>query len=75
LTEKDVDEHLERIGKIRELFDGREDRRKLVGAVAGMAVAEEVRKYAQRKGLYVLVQSGDSVTVADAPENFKAREW
>jgi hypothetical protein len=75
LAEKDVDEHLERIEKIRGLFDQRGDRRKLVGAVAGMSVAEEVKNYAQRKGLYVLVQSGDSVTVADAPENFKAREW
>jgi hypothetical protein len=40
-----------------------------------MAVADEVRKYAQRKGLYVLVQSGDSVTVADLPESFSPREW
>jgi hypothetical protein len=40
-----------------------------------MSVAEEVKNYAHRKGLYVLVQSGDSVTVADAPENFKAQEW
>ncbi|MDR0668809.1 MAG: hypothetical protein LBF95_01890, partial [Treponema sp.] len=75
LTERDVDEHLERIEKVREQLDKRGDRRKLVGAVAGMAVADEVRKYGQRKGLYVLVQSGDSVVVADTPENFKAREW
>jgi hypothetical protein len=75
LAEKDVDEHLERIEKIRGLFDRRGDRRKLVGAVAGMSVAGEVKKYAQGKGLYVLVQSGDSVTVADAPKNFKAQEW
>ncbi|MDR0668939.1 MAG: hypothetical protein LBF95_02555 [Treponema sp.] len=75
LTERDVNEHLERMRKVREQLDKRGDGRKLVGAVAGMAVASEVREYAQRKGLYVLVQSGDSVVVAEMPENFKAREW
>jgi hypothetical protein len=40
-----------------------------------MVVADNVREYAQKKGLYVLVQSGDSVEVAEAPANFKAREW
>jgi hypothetical protein len=75
LAEEDVDEHLERIGKVKEQFDKRGDRRKLVGAVAGMVVVDGVRKYAQKKGLYVLVQSGDTVTVAKAPEGFKPREW
>jgi hypothetical protein len=75
LAEDDVDEHLERIGKVKEQFDKRGDRRKLVGAVAGMVVTDEVRKYAQKKGLYVLVQSGNTVTVAKGPENFKSREW
>jgi hypothetical protein len=40
-----------------------------------MAVTSGVREYAQEKGLYVLVQSGDSVTVAEAPEGFKAGVW
>jgi hypothetical protein len=75
LTEEDVDEHLERIEKVREQLDKRGDRRKLVGAVAGMASAEEVRRCAQKKGLYVLVQSGDMVTVAEIPEGFRPREW
>jgi hypothetical protein len=38
-----------------------------------MVVTKEAREYAQRKGLYVLVQSGDMV--AEAPEGFKVREW
>jgi hypothetical protein len=40
-----------------------------------MVVTKEAREYAQRKGLYVLVQSGDTVAVAEAPEGFKVREW
>jgi vacuolar-type H+-ATPase subunit I/STV1 len=75
LTVDDVDDHLERIGKLREQLDKRGDRRKLVGAVAGMVVRGNVREYAQKKGLYVLVQSGDSVSLAEVPEGFKPREW
>ncbi|MDR3147516.1 MAG: hypothetical protein LBU00_03955 [Treponema sp.] len=70
-----VKEHLKRIVKVRGQLDKRGDRRKLVGAVAGMVVSDNVRKYAQERGLYVLVQSGDSVAVADVPEDFKAQEW
>jgi hypothetical protein len=75
LGKGDVDKHLERIGKVREQLDKRGDRRKLVGAVAGMVVGPGVREYAQERGLYVLVQSGDSMAVAELPENFKPREW
>jgi hypothetical protein len=75
LTREDVDEHLERIGKVREQMDKRGDRRKLVGAVAGMSIAENSEAYAQKKGLYVVVPSGNSVMVAKLPENFKPREW
>jgi hypothetical protein len=75
LTGGDVNEHLERMEKVREQLDKRGDRRKLLGAVAGMIVTDGVRKYAQDKGLYVLVQSGDTVAVAEPPEGFKPREW
>jgi hypothetical protein len=71
----DVDEHIRRIGKVREQLDKRGDRRKLVGALAGMVVPGRVREYGQGKGLYILEQSGDMVEVAEAPEGFKAREW
>ncbi|MFP3091292.1 hypothetical protein LQZ21_13300 [Treponema sp. TIM-1] len=75
LTQEDIDEHIERIEKVRKQLDKRGDQRKLVGAVAAMVVPEHVREYAQKRGLYVLVQSGDSVIVAEAPQGFKVREW
>jgi hypothetical protein len=74
LKEDDVDEHIERIEKVRQYMDKRNDKRKLVGAVAGAVAPDNVRKYALKKGLYVLVQSGDSIAVLEAP-GFKAREW
>ncbi|MDR2095337.1 MAG: hypothetical protein LBP76_07440, partial [Treponema sp.] len=38
LTGEDIDEHVERIGKIRGYMEKRNDKRKLVGAVAGAIV-------------------------------------
>jgi hypothetical protein len=75
LTAEHVDEHLERIAVIRGYFDARDDKRKLVGAVAGGVIGNNVLKYAHRQGLYAIIQSGDSVAIADMPEGFVAREW
>jgi hypothetical protein len=42
---------------------------------AGAVVPVNVRRYAQKHGLYVLEQSGESVALAEAPHGFKAAEW
>ena len=71
----DVKDHVERLAVIRKYFDERGDNRILVGAVAGGKVHESVLRYAQKQGLYVITQSGDSAVIAELPEGFKAREW
>jgi uncharacterized coiled-coil protein SlyX len=75
LVLEDVDDHLERIAKIRGYMDRRGDKRTLVGAVAGGIAPENVIIYAQKKGLYVVVQNGKSATVADSLPSFRAKEW
>ena len=75
LNVEDVNEHLERIQTIRHYMDTHGDHRKLMGAVAGEIVPDNVLNYAQKKGLYVLKQTGDSVGVATAPQNFTAKVW
>jgi len=75
LTVSWVDDHLERIGIVRKYFDARGDSRKLIGAVAGVAVSDHVLKYAHKKGLYVVIQTGDAVALAEMPHGFKATEW
>ena len=70
-----VKDHLERIEIVRRYLDERGDKRKLIGAIAGGTVPDNVMKYAHKHGLYVVVQNGDSVSIADAPQGFKAREW
>ena len=61
--------------KIRQYMDKRDDKRKLIGAVAGGIISENVIKYAQKKELFVIEQTGDSVAIAAMPQGFKAREW
>ena len=70
-----VDDHLERIEIVREYLNARGDSRKLIGAVAGGTVPVNVLKYAQKKGFYVITQTGDSVAIADMPPGLKVKEW
>jgi hypothetical protein len=75
LTTEDVDEHIERIKKIRSYMDRHNDKRTIVGAVAGTIVPDNVRDYAHKKGLYVMVPSGKAVAVADMPDGFTPAKW
>ena len=75
LKKDDVDDHIRRLGIISKYNATHNDDRKVIGAVAGGIVPQNVLEYAQKKGLYVLVQNGDSVEVAALPKNFKPQEW
>jgi transposase len=69
-----VDEHIERMEKLRRYADDRGDKRKFLGAVAGAVVADNVKEYALKKGFYVIRQSGDTVTI-DNPKGFEPKKW
>ena len=73
LSQADVDEHLERLGKFKELMPRYRDVNAL-GAVAGMIVPDDIGNYAYRKGLYVLAQSGENVVILN-DSKFKPRVW
>ena len=75
LKQDHVDDHIKRLGVISEYNIKHKDKRKVLGAVAGGVVPQNVLEYAQKRGLYVLVQSGESVEIAALPENFEPREW
>jgi hypothetical protein len=49
-----IDEHLERMEKLRRYADKRGDGRKFLGAVAGAIVADNVKEYALKKGFFVI---------------------
>jgi len=75
LTIGDIDDHVKRIAKIRQYMDAHADSRKLVAAVAGEIVHENVMFYAHKKGMFVLMQSGDSVSIAATPHGFTLQEF
>ena len=43
--------------------------------VTGSVVADNVVKFAQKNGMDVIVQLGNSVEILTPPEGFKANEW
>jgi len=73
LTQRDVDEHLQRLAKFKRLMPRFRDV-KALGAVAAMVVPDEVASYAYRQGLFVLVQSGENVIILNDAE-FKPQVW
>jgi hypothetical protein len=57
-----VDERLHRLARFKRLMPRFKDVKGL-GAVAAMLVPDEVASYAYRQGLFVLVQSGETVVI------------
>ncbi|MEN9374806.1 MAG: hypothetical protein RIR79_2358 [Pseudomonadota bacterium] len=73
LSHDDVQEHLERLDIFKQHFPQYRGY-KILGAVAGMVIPPEVARYAHKKGLYVLAQSGEAVEIRN-PSGFKPHEW
>jgi hypothetical protein len=73
---RDIDEHIERMKKLRAYADLREDKRNYLGAVAGVAFNESVKKYTLKQGFYVLEPSGETFTITEPKaEGCTPREW
>ena len=73
LTQRDVDEHLERLGKFKRLLP-RYQNIQLLGAVAAMVATPEVARYAYRQGLFVLTQSGEDLVILNDAQ-FQPKTW
>lgn len=58
----DVNEHLERLGKLKKLLPRYKDF-KLMGAVAAMVIPDNVARYAYAQGLFVIGQSGEHLEI------------
>ena len=69
----DVKEHMLRLERFKKLFPQYAGFR-VMGAVAGMVVAEETARFAYRQGLFVLAQSGDTVTIRN-DKDFQPVVW
>ncbi len=69
LSQEHVGDHLERLSKFKKYFPEYADKR-VMGAVAAMVIPESVEKYACKKGLFVMAQSGEVITILN-DENFE----
>lgn len=69
----DVREHLARLPRFKKLFPQYAAFR-IMGAVAATVVPEEAARFAYRQGLFVLGQSGDTVTIRN-DEAFVPLVW
>jgi alpha-galactosidase/6-phospho-beta-glucosidase family protein len=74
-TVKDVNEHIARMEKLRKHADLRKDTRKYLGALAGVVTSEPVKTYALKKGLYVIVPSGDTFDIIKPEGKYQVKEW
>ncbi len=73
LTQRDVDEHLQRLEKFKQLIPRYKNMRAL-GAVAAMVVTDEVANYAYNQGLFVLTQSGENMIILNTTD-FQPKTW
>ena len=69
----DVREHLERLAGFKGWF-GQYQGYEVMGAVAGMVVSDETARFAYRRGLFVLAQSGDGVLIRN-DGRFQPKVW
>ena len=73
LSVEDVNDHLERLEKVKRLLP-RYNNCNVLGAVAGMVIHDNVATYAIKKGLYVIGQNGDHLEVRNE-QSFTAKAW
>ncbi len=77
LQTDDVRDHVKRMEKYRSYRDSRgvKDEYRYIGAVAGAVVEPNVAEFAQKQGMYVIVQPGYAVEIIPSPEDFVAKKW
>ncbi|MDR2134361.1 MAG: hypothetical protein LBP27_04570 [Treponema sp.] len=71
----DIDGHVERMEKLRKSADLHEDKRKYLGAVAGVVFGDSEKTYALKKGFYVIEPSGDTFNIIEPRGSYYPREW
>jgi hypothetical protein len=73
LTKAYVDEFLDDLSKLKQAFPAYKNYQ-IYGAVAGIEIDEGVDRYAYKKGLFVIRQSGETVEIVN-DHKFKPSPW
>jgi len=69
----DINEHIQRLEKMRKYADLRGDKRNFLGAIAGVVVESQEREYALSQGFYLIEPSGENFNIT--PPYNKPKEW
>jgi hypothetical protein len=75
LTTDDITDHIERMKKVRTHADLHNDKRKYMGAIAGMIMSESEKIFALKNGFYVIEPSGETFTITAPEGSYSVREW
>jgi len=73
LTSKNIDDHIERLEKMRKYADLHGDKRSFLGAVAGVVIPDNIRELALNNGFFVIEPSGETFNIS--PPYGKPKEW
>ncbi|MDR1390017.1 MAG: hypothetical protein LBJ31_08580 [Treponema sp.] len=71
----DINDHVERMKKLRIYADLHNDKRAYLGAVAGVVFSESEKVYALKKGFYVIEPSGDTFSITKPEGKNRPHEW
>jgi hypothetical protein len=69
-----VGKHVQRLKILRHNKDKKGDKRKIYGALAGAIMSDNIKAAAIEAGLYVIIQTGDTVKI-DIPKGFIPKTW
>ncbi|GMO31951.1 MAG: hypothetical protein Pg6A_20820 [Termitinemataceae bacterium] len=72
---EDIKYHIKRMGKMRKYADLHGDKRKYLGAVAGMVVNENAYRFALKNGFFVIIPAGDTFNIIAPSGEYSPREW
>jgi hypothetical protein len=70
----DIADHIKRLETLRRHRDKHADKRKIRGAIAGAIFPANVKTATLKAGLYVIGQSGKTMTI-EIPKDFNPAEW
>ena len=71
----DVNEHIERMEKMRVYADLHNDKRAYLGAIAGVVFSESEKNYTLKQGFYVIEPSGDTFNIIEPKGGSHPRQW
>ena len=72
-TTEDVKDHIKRLEKMRKYADLHGDKRTFLGAVAGVVITDNVKKYVLKQGFFVIEPSGEGFNIT-SPKG-QPKEW